>query len=288
MSGDRTACFVVTGASGFIGRSVCEELARQGRPVVAVSRQPGAPVSAVVSVPVRDYRDTPCPVGAVLVHLAECARIAEVDREREEESRRVLESLLAKGFGRTIYVSSGAVYARAARPLRPGDPVRADSPYARAKLANESRVIAAGGVVLRLGNVYGPGMRPATLLMEALDQIGRPGPIAIRDPRAMRDYLWIGDAALGIAAAAEGAPPGTYNLGTGIGTSAGELARRALAALGARGRTIAAGAPASAVDDRIVLDSSASEAAFGWRARVALDEGLSLMLARPSKAAHGA
>jgi nucleoside-diphosphate-sugar epimerase len=138
-------------------------------------------------------------------------------------------------------------------------------------------VLAAGGAAVRLANLYGPGMAANNVLSDVLQQLGGAGPVRIRDAAPVRDFLWVGDAAAGLAAVALGEPAGIYNLGSEHGTSIGELVRLLLEAAEEEGREIVATAPADR-PSTLVLDIAATEAAFGWRPQTSLASGLRMLL----------
>jgi nucleoside-diphosphate-sugar epimerase len=263
---------VVSGASGFIGGAVLGALRRRNVPAIGVARKAtSGPGERVV---VADYRDTPCPAGAILVHLAEQATIPLANERGSAhvgEVERCVAALAAKGFRRIVYASSGQIY-------RAGD--AAPDPYIAAKRAAEAIVLDSGGVVLRLANVYGPGMRHRTLIGDILRQIPGTEPLRILSAAPRRDFLWIDDAADGLLAAALGNAAGTFDLGSGETVSAGEVARLALAAAGESHRPIVTeiGPVEGDEEDAVVLDTARMAAAFGWRARVGLRDGLARMV----------
>lgn len=262
---------VVTGASGFVGQALIRALRHRGICVTGVARKSVGVGECVI---VTDYRDTPCPPSATLVHLAEEANIpAAVARGAAHvaEVRERIETLCAKGFCRVVYASSGQIYrAHARKP----------DPYIAAKRAAEEIVLAAGGAVVRLANVYGPGMRQHTLVGDILRQIPGSGPLHIRSAAPRRDFLWIDDAAEGLAAVALGEALGVFDLGSGETVSAGEVARLALTAAGESDRPVFADQPSAAgtASDDVVLDITRMAALFGWRPQVGIAEGLTRLL----------
>jgi UDP-glucose 4-epimerase len=270
---------VVTGASGFLGRALVAVLSARGERVVAVARRPLPALPGIEAVRVADYAETPR--GDVLVHLAEPAALAAAEQAgaaHEEAMLGTLDRLLAGGFRRVVYGSSAVVYGdRLAHPRRPDEAPEPASLYARTKLADERMVLAAGGVAVRLANLYGPGMAASNVLSDVLRQLGNPGPVRVRDTAPVRDFLWVGDAAVGLAAIALGEATGVYNLGTGSGTSIDELARLLLEIAGKPRREIVATAPGDR-PSTLVLDVEATDAAFGWRPQTSLASGLRMLL----------
>ena len=269
---------VVTGASGFLGRAVVAEVLRRGLPVLAVSRQRMTTESSVPTLRLETYSDLTPPGGAVLVHLAEPRALDEGSGAKAAAMRETFRSLAEKAWDHIVYVSSASVYGDAVTtPRRADEPIKPQGAYAEGKAVCERVAIAAGGTVARLANLYGPGMAPNNVVSDILNQLGRPGPLALRDAKSVRDYLWIADAATGVADAAVARPKGPINLGTGIGTSVGALARRVLALAGQDGRAITETAP-QPHQSTLVLDISQTFARLGWAPATPLARGLAALL----------
>jgi len=264
---------VVTGASGFVGRSLVGHLARRGIEVVAVSRRGHRFAPPARSLVVDDYARLPAAAGEVLVHLAESPHAAQA-----EASAAALRALAGRGFSRLVYASSGVVYGdRAETPRRPHDPLQGEGAYARAKLEAEAIVAERDGVVARLGNVIGPDMHEGTVLSDILAQLDGEEPLRLRDLGPVRDYVWVDDVAEGLAGMALGRAAGAFNLASGKGVSVAELARRACVLAGRSDRAIVGrGAPSRS---RLELDIGETTEAFGWRPRTSLDEALNRLIA---------
>ena len=166
---------LVTGASGFVGRALVNELASQGHSVRAAMRQP-ADVFAR-SVEVVAVSDLTRPVEwrallkevATVVHLAGIAHAsAELSESAYDRVNRLATTELAAaahaaGIRRLVFVSSiraqsGPV---AYDVLRETDPPHPTDAYGRSKLAAEAAVRAAKVpfTILRPVLVYGPGAK---------------------------------------------------------------------------------------------------------------------------------
>lgn len=264
--------FVVTGASGFLGRAVVEELARRKQPVVAASRSKALFDAAVQMLQIEDYADLQPPdAHSILIHLAELRDIATAEAAggaHVAATQRLLRALLARGWHHTIYASSVAVHASRGTER---------SVYATTKAACERDVLAHDGGVVRLTNIYGPGMASNNVLADILSQVSSDGPLAVRDTSPVHDYLWVGDAARGIADAAQRRFRGAVDLGTGRGISVGELARRVLSAAGQGDRRVIATAPQHQSSE-LVVDPAPAAAQLGWKATTALEQGLMVLM----------
>lgn len=172
---------LVTGATGAIGHSVTVALAAAGAEVHALIRRPGEVPAAAVK-HIGDITD-PATVAAALpgidtvVHLAALLHISDPTRALEGQYHRVndqatadlVSACVAAGVRRIVHISTIAVYGQGrpgGPPLDETAPCAPSTAYGRTKLASERHVLAARGaaddrlgVVLRLGAVYGVGIK---------------------------------------------------------------------------------------------------------------------------------
>jgi len=268
---------IVTGASGFLGGHVLRALAaHKNIDVIAVTRQEISDWCRV-----HDYSQSPA--GDVLIHLAEDndrALVAKSGKAYEEKTQATLTALLGKGYRRLVYASSAVLYDDTVlRAHLPTDPIQVDDAYTRVKRQSELIVLGSPvGVVVRLANVYGPGMSPNNVMSTILRQLPEGGLLEVMDTSPVRDFLWAEDAAEGIVALAlgnlrEGNHGQLYNLGTGVGTSVGVLASKILEIAGQSGRQIETRCPSNR-SSRLVLDFSDTTRACGWQPRTPLQQGL--------------
>jgi UDP-glucose 4-epimerase len=274
--------FLVTGASGFIGRATVAALARRGVPVVAAARHMLDMEKPIQTVRVTSYSELKPPeADCVLLHLAEPRNIGpaeDIGSDYVAARRALLADLLAKHWGHVVYASSAAVYDdNDATPHRTSEEIAPRGTYAKAKATCEQDVLERGGAVARLSNVYGPGMAPNNVVSDILRQVPGEGPLTIQNRRPVRDYLWIDDAAEGLAVLATSRKAGVFNFGTGVGTSVEVLAHTALAGGGQPGRAVRATEEAER-SSHLVLDISATTQQLGWTPQVGLAQGLKILL----------
>jgi nucleoside-diphosphate-sugar epimerase len=253
--GDRV---LVTGATGFIGRALCERLRERGVPFVAAVRTASSGSSAMPEQRVvGDFASAEWPpllsgVHAV-VHLAARAHVMRESTSDPETAylvanahvtHRLARAAVEAGVRRFILASTVKV---AGEATPPGSPWRGDEPcrprdaYARSKAQAEAALeeIARGAsmevIVLRLPLTYGPGVRGNFLAL--LDGVarGRTMPFSRIDNR--RSMLFVGNAVSAIEAALQ-APTlsGVYAIADDEVVSTGELVSRIGRALGMRSR----------------------------------------------------
>jgi UDP-glucose 4-epimerase len=273
--------FVVTGASGFIGRAVALALAHRGAPVLAASRRSIDMNAPIQTRQLRSYAElAPTSADCILLHLAEPRDIdsaAIVGEVYVADQRAALAELLAKGWGHVVYASSAAVYGDKDRaPHRADQAIKPRGAYAQAKAVCEQDVLAYNGTVARLANVYGPGMAANNVISDILRQIPGDGPLQVRDRKPTRDYLWIDDLADGLASLAMSRRPNIFNFGTGRGISVGELARIALDKSDEPSRPVAA--LGDERESHLVVDISETTAQLGWKPGVTIEQGLATLL----------
>ncbi len=255
-----TPIVIMTGGSGFLGRHVAARLASRGLRIIPVARR-----NMPWAVQVEDYRNSPG--GDVLIHLAEEPNRLEVNRRGESyilESAKVMFELTGR-FGRdTIYASSGVVYGdQNEAPCAIGMPISANDTYSRSKLTNEEIVLDAGGCVVRLSNLFGPGMATNNVMSDIMRQVPGDGPLSVRDDSPVRDFLSVTDAAVAFGLIIEKRFRGIVNVGSGVGTSVRALAEMALRGAGQQDRKIVATTP-SLRRSINVLDISETSKVLGW------------------------
>jgi UDP-glucose 4-epimerase len=270
---------VVTGAAGFVGHAVCERLAGLGHSVIGLSRR------AVAGLPwlrtVRNYSEFSPPPGAVLVHLAEPSRMSAVaqDADLAAALQATMRSLAHDNWDGLVYASSAVVYGDAtARAHTVLDTPNNSSVYATVKLANEETCLAAGGAVVRLANAYGRGMSDQNVIADIVRQLDGPGPIRVGDTGPTRDFIAIPDVASAFAALAVSGEHGVFNVGTGIGTSVGSLARLLAELAGNAERQVVSSANPPNERSCLVVDPEDTIRRLAWRPEVTLREGLSQLL----------
>jgi UDP-glucose 4-epimerase len=186
---------------------------------------------------------------------------------------------------RTAFASTGGALYGEGAPMptpetyvpQPLSPYGASKQAAEAYVATLQRLHGVAHVVLRLGNVYGPRQNPhgeagvVAIFSERL-LLGAP-PVVYGYGTPTRDYVHVRDIARAFTTLADAEVAGTFNLGWGREVPVLEI----LAGLQrAAGTTVEPKLEPLRPGEltRSAIDSSAAEAAFGWRPEVELEEGL--------------
>ena len=197
---------LVTGAAGFIGRALCDRLAKCGHAVLGVSRRPAEAIPGCELRPLGDIGShtdwSEHLVGVdIVVHLANRAhsRVRHGVRSDEVEAAAALARAAAKAeVRRLVYMSSVRAMGEATAPGAPfhsADIARPREVYGRRKLAIEralQAVARASGpelVILRPPLVYGPGAKGNFLALIRLVASGLPLPFAVIDNRRSLIFL---------------------------------------------------------------------------------------------------
>lgn len=149
---------MVTGASGFIGRAVCEELLKKGVSVYGLGRAKHVAVYAQVG----EFGPAEMPSRPISIHLAGGNSSEYMEANFQKELGRVTalaEKIATGNFTRVVFISSAVVYGDGIQtPRREDESISPAGAYAKIKAGAETISISHGHTVARLANVYGPGM----------------------------------------------------------------------------------------------------------------------------------
>jgi UDP-glucose 4-epimerase len=295
---------LVTGGAGFIGSHLVDALLARGDHVAVVDdlstgRREYVPDG--VALHVVDIADIAAATDQerpdVVFHLAAQVDVRKSVADPARDARinvagtaSVLEAAREAGARRVLLASTGgALYGDSVPLPTPEDaPPAPFSPYGASKAAAETylalytRLHGLSTMALRFGNVYGPRQDPhgeagVIAIFAGAAAEGRPVTI-FGDGSQTRDYVYVGDVVSGFLAAADSDATGAVNIGTALETPVLELARQ----LGVEPQF----APARKGEvARSCLDVSRAAELLGWRAEVALADGLQRTLAAARAAA---
>lgn len=303
---------VVTGAAGFIGSSVAEELLRRGWRVVGLdnldpfydSRLKRANLAACAAagdfeLVEADICDQPA-VGALLerirpelvIHLAARAGVRPSIEDPVGYARTnvfgtaiILDACARAGVGRIVCASSSSVYGNSEKvPFAETDDVsRPISPYASTKAACEliahthHALHAQPVAMLRFFTVFGPRQRPDLAINKFMRRIAAGEPIPVfGDGATSRDYTYIDDIVAGVLSAADAIGRHGFriwNLGSDAPVRLDAMIDTVARVVG-RPAAIDRQPPQPGDVDRTWADLTRSRAELGYRPSTTFEDGL--------------
>jgi UDP-glucose 4-epimerase len=304
---------VVTGADGFIGSHVVEQLVTAGAEVTALALYTGmdshgwlddlAPdVRASIRITRGDVRDASFVMRLlagqdICFHLAALIAIPHSYDAPQSYvdvnvtgTLNVLEGARTNGLSRVIHTSTSEVYGTAqTMPMDETHPLQGQSPYSASKIGADmmaeayARSFNLPVLILRPFNTYGPRQSERAVIASTIRQILDPNCDALKlgDLTPKRDFTFVGDTAaaflkLGLA---EGLTWGeVFNGGTGRTVTIGDMVETLCSITGCNKpiqHDSARTRPAKSEVMALLADNAKLEKAAGWQPDTSLEEGLS-------------
>ncbi|NPV27615.1 MAG: SDR family NAD(P)-dependent oxidoreductase [Firmicutes bacterium] len=299
---------LVTGAAGFIGSHLVEELARQGYKIKAFVRYnsrnqwgwletlPCLKEIEVCTGDIRDYdsvRNAVCGVD-IIFHLAALIGIPysyvsplAYIKTNVEGTYNILQAAREEGVKRVVHTSTSEVYGTARYvPIDEEHPLQAQSPYAASKIAADQlalsyhRSFGLPVVVVRPFNTFGPRQSARAVIPTIITQVlAGNRTIRLGNLNPTRDFNYVRDTVAGIVAVglSEKAVGQVVNIGSGREISIKDLVEQIENIVG---REISIEQederirPVDSEVGRLVCDNRRAYELAGWSLRYTLDEGL--------------
>lgn len=192
----------------------------------------------------------------------------------------VVEAARRTGVRRFVNLQTALCYGRPdATPIPVDAPLRPFTSYGVSKVAGEHYVLMSGlnAVSLRIANVTGPRLSIGpipTFYTRLKAGKGCYCSATVRDFLDLSDFLALLDLALD-----EGAPQGVFNASTGEGRTVREVYDAIAGVLAIQAPEPASVPPGDDDVPVVVLDPSATERGFGWRAQVSFERSLRDLIA---------
>lgn len=260
---------LVTGAAGFIGSHLSEELIRQNHAVVGLDCFTDYYAKRIKLANLAGLRRTK---GFEFVegdlskmnlfrllrgvecifHLAAQAGVrsswgksfSSYVRDNIVATQRLLEAAQANPIKKFVYASSSSIYGDSeSLPTREDATPKPISPYGVTKLTGENlcyvykRNRSVPAVVLRYFTVYGPRQRPDMAFNQFIAKIAAGREIEVYgDGEQTRDFTYVGDTVAATILALHASPGVVYNVGTESSTSVNEVISIIESALGKKAK----------------------------------------------------
>lgn len=298
---------LVTGAGGFIGSHLVEQLvvagarvrafvhyrARDARGWLAQSPHRGEIEFVAGDICDRDSITAAVDGQEMVFHLAALIAIPysyqaplSYVRSNIEGTLNVLQACRGHGVSRLIHTSTSEVYGTARRvPMDEQHPLQAQSPYAASKIGADQQVVAfqrsfgLPAVTLRPFNTFGPRQSARAVIPTIMLQCLAGNNIRLGNLHPRRDLTFVGDTVTAYLRAAESdeAIGRVINIGAGREVSIAELVEL-IAAISGSAVAIEAEArrlrPAGSEVDRLLADTSLARELLNWQPQLSLEEGL--------------
>lgn len=305
---------LVTGAGGFIGSHLVEQLHAQGARVRAfvrynsrgdagLLRQLPPETLSQIEIIGGDIRDSSAILKAsdgaeIIFHLGALISIPysyvhprEVTESNVIGTLNVLEAARHHKTARVIHTSTSEVYGTARyAPINEAHPLQGQSPYSASKIGADKLAESfhlsfnVPVVTVRPFNTFGPRQSARAVIPTIITQALAGKVIKLGNLDTTRDFTFVEDTVEGFIKAAEvpGVEGSTFNLGTGEEIRVGDLADRIISATGTQARVQVEAQrlrPDKSEVLRLISDNSLAKQSLGWSPRVSLDEGLGRTIA---------
>lgn len=305
---------LITGAGGFIGSHLAQEMVRRGARVRCLVRYnsrndwgnlellPQA-VKSQLEVVAGDVRDPAFMDGAVagndvVFHLAALITIpysyaapGSYVETNVTGTLNVLQAARRHGVRKMVHTSTSETYGTARyTPIDEEHPLQAQSPYAASKIAADKlaesffRSFDLPVATLRPFNTFGPRQSARAVIPAIIAQALFRDRIELGSLAPVRDLTYVGDTVNGFLRIAE-APASSgevVNLGTGQGIAIGDLAQKILSLLGLD-------CPIETAPERLrpersevmtlICDNAKARRMLNWTPQVSLEQGLESVIA---------
>ena len=288
--------FLLTGASGFVGRYMAEVLLQKGHRVVALDRVVDHSLPVGVESLVMDLQD-PASMADLprtwdgVVHLAGASIPSLFSTPAPvtfnlEITLNLLDHLRES---RVLLVSSCHVYATSNQRHTETDTIVPQGRYGLSKhLIEQVAPHYQGQLDIRVArpfNHLGPGLRPELMVPSLLRRLalapGECSPVEMIGWNSVRDFIDVRDVVSAYLAilALESPAQSTFNVCTGRATSVEDVVRTVLDLQGTRREILFMGTPNSTDDiPYLVGDPNRLSETTGWTARYSLSDSLRSMM----------
>ena len=272
---------LVTGAGGFIGRELVQELKNAGHKVLELTSADGD-----IANPATLEKFNQVKLEHIF-HLAGRTFVPDAWNEPADFQRvnvngtvNILE-LCRKQKIPLTYVSAYLYGIPGSLPIKETDKIVPNNPYALSKFLAESmcqfyaKYYEVPVTIIRPFNIYGVGQKLHFLIPEIIAQIQANKPIHLKDPAPRRDYLYLDDFVDGSVRTlnlSHGSH--LYNIGHGSSLSVAEIVDAIQSAAGTSLPVVSDNKPRQNEISDVYADISLIEKDLGWRPKHTFEEGI--------------
>jgi NAD dependent epimerase/dehydratase len=305
---------LITGAGGFIGSHLCEDLVRAGSKVRALVRYNSANSHGLLhQLPKEIYQNMEVIAGdvrdpfavrsavrgcRVVYHLAALIGIPYSYHAPQSYvetnvvgTLNVLQACLEEEVDRLIHTSTSEVYGTAQyTPIDENHPLQGQSPYSASKIAADKmaesyyRSFGLPVVTIRPFNCFGPRQSARAFIPAMVSQALAEEKVRCGSLDPLRDYTFVKDttAAFIKGAVAGGVEGSTINVGSGKEISMADLLNRIMARLHVTKEIVQDPGrirPEKSEVLELICDNAKARQLLEWSPKYSLDEGLDQVIA---------
>ncbi len=300
---------LVTGAGGFIGHHLCQELVRRGARVRAFVRYNSRNDRGLLELAPPDIKDeiefyagdlrdahavSHAVHGAAIVfHLGAIVGIPysylhpiEVVETNVLGTLNVLMAAREHECPKIIHTSTSEVYGTAVEtPIAESHPLQGQSPYSASKIGADKlaesfqRSYDLPVATIRPFNAYGPGQSARGVIPTIITQALTGTRVFLGSTHPTRDLTYVDDTVEGFLAVAsvDEAVGRVTNIGSGHEISIGDLAAKIIDIVGRDVEILTDPErvrPAKSEVEQLIADATKAQSLLGWTPKVTLDQGL--------------
>jgi nucleoside-diphosphate-sugar epimerase len=220
---------LVTGATGFIGKTLCRILSEKNIPFISHDK-----IGLDITVP-ESFNFSGSEEISTVIHLAGKTFVPDSWKNPAEFIKvNVIGTQNVAEFCRNhqaqlIYVSAYIYGDTNRNPIKEDHPANVNNPYALSKRMGEEIALFYHSVfnvsvsIVRPFNVYGPGQNEMFLIPEVIRQVKKGNEILVKDLFPKRDFIYVDDVVGMILKILETRKQGIFNAGCGKSYSVKEL-----------------------------------------------------------------
>lgn len=301
--------FVVTGASGFIGKPLVNRLLVSDAKILGIDTKSSSRYENEKNIKnidnyqflhttlessikeIKSFLSDVPQKNRIVFHMAGIADAGICNHNPESAYKynvdltyQLLEICRSVKGATIIFPSTGLVYGNLLqRPATEDDPVLSASMYTASKISAESIVMAYSynyycpSIITRLSNIYGPGASKNTVVGKIINQVENGRTIQVLDPEPVRDFIFLNDvveALIKLFSIADKKPSTIVNISSGIGHTVGQVVDIANAVTAHTGEIEKQYKINKVFTDYLVLSNNKLNEITGWTPPTSLYDGL--------------
>lgn len=275
---------LISGANGFIGSSLGNELRARGHEVHELSHDQGdiaesstlehaPPVKHVFHLAGRSFVPDSWTDPDAFIRTNVLGTMNVLEFCRRHGARLTFVSAYLYGAPETLPVSETAV-------PKPNNPYALSKYLAEQACSFYAKYYGIHIVVIRPFNVYGPGQKKHFLIPEIIKQVRDGREIRVKDLAPRRDFVFVDDLVDAVTRTL-GGPDGyqVFNVGSGASVSVQELVNVIQRVAGTRLAVVCEGTIRPNEIDDVYADIRAARRSLGWTPSCRLEQGVERVLA---------